>query len=123
MRRQPRAARIAALAGAALVAALQLCAPAPAQAAAASFDLVVSAAQHPGDAQVMVVQQGDEVTLKVTTELPVEVHVHGYEIEEAAAPGKPASVHFRAHATGRFPVEIHLKGGHRVIGYLEVHPR
>jgi heme/copper-type cytochrome/quinol oxidase subunit 2 len=70
------------------------------------------------------VQQGDDVTIHVTTtDAPIEVHLHGYDIEQTATPAMAASMHFIARASGRFPIEIHRQGKQRVIGYLEVHPR
>jgi hypothetical protein len=72
---------------------------------------------------VIAVQQGDEVSVHVITDTPIEVHLHGYDIEQTATPAKAASIHFAARASGRFPIEIHVAGRQRVIGYLEVHPR
>jgi lipoprotein-anchoring transpeptidase ErfK/SrfK len=53
-------------------------------------------------------KQGSTVRLTVTTDGPeTEVHVHGYDIEETAAPGAPAKFVFKAKNTGRFEVEAH----------------
>ena len=53
-------------------------------------------------------KQGSTVRLTVTTDgAETEVHVHGYDIEETAAPGAPAKFVFKAKNTGRFEVEAH----------------
>ena len=88
------------------------------------IELAIRDGRLPEDRRVVRVQQGDEVTLRWTTDRPCTLHLHGYDIEEKLAPGTPVSMRFTARATGRFPVEIHgLRGEERVIGYLEVHPR
>jgi hypothetical protein len=53
-------------------------------------------------------KQGSTVRLTVTTDgAETEVHVHGYDLEETAAPGAPAKFVFEAKDTGRFEVEAH----------------
>ncbi len=78
----------------------------------------------PDGQRVIRVQQGDEVTLTWTSDRPFTLHLHGYDIEETIAPGKPLAMRFTARATGRFPIETHdSRGQERTVGYLEVHPR
>ena len=81
---------------------------------------------------VVRVSQGDEVRLDWTTDEPVELHLHGYDIEAKAAPGKPAIMEFTARASGRFPVEAHGfdsgtsehgRHGESTLLYLEVLPK
>ena len=88
-------------------------------------DLEIRGGELPKEKRVVRVPQGDEVTLRWTTDRPVAIHLHGYDIETQLAPGKPASMRFTARATGRFPIEVHAHGGgeQRMLGYLEVHPR
>jgi hypothetical protein len=57
----------------------------------------------------------------VSAEEPVEVHVHGYDIEEEVEPEEPASISFDADLTGRFDIEDHETEA--VIGTLVVRPR
>jgi len=61
----------------------------------------------------------------LTSDQPVHVHLHGYDIESAVAPDHPTSLGFTANATGRFPIEIHSKERHkqRALAYIEVQPR
>lgn len=88
------------------------------------IELALRNGRLPEDRRVVRVQQGDEVTLRWTTDQPCTLHLHGYDIEERLVPGTPVSMRFTAHATGRFPIEIHgARGEERIVGYLEVHPR
>ncbi len=76
-------------------------------------------------------RQGDEVTLRVASDQPLDLHLHGYDIERTAAPETPAVFTFTARATGRFAMETHepaAKGAkshaHGVsLFYLEILPR
>ncbi len=53
-------------------------------------------------------KQGSTVKLTVTTDgAETDVHIHGYDIEKATAPGAPAKFNFVAKDTGRFEVELH----------------
>jgi len=53
------------------------------------------------------VREGDRVTMSITSERPVEVHVHGYDLEQEVEPGEPTELSFEADLTGRFPMENH----------------
>ncbi len=71
-------------------------------------------------------RSGDMVRLRWTTDAMIIVHLHGYDIEKKLNPDVPAVMSFEAHATGRFPVNLH--GGHDhcdsgTLLYLEVLPR
>jgi FtsP/CotA-like multicopper oxidase with cupredoxin domain len=70
------------------------------------------------------VHQGDEVELRWSSDQPVTLQLHGYEIGARVAPGKPASMAFNAKIPGRFPVHEHAEGAgnHRPVLYLEVYP-
>jgi hypothetical protein len=69
----------------------------------------------------VVVREGDEVTLRVTSEEAVELHVHGYDLEEEVEPVEPAMLSFEADETGRFGIEDHETG--EELGALVVEPR
>lgn len=77
------------------------------------------------------VRQGDQVELIIRSDRPVVLDLHGYDIEGAAAPEKPAIFSFTAKATGRFSIqaiEPAAKGGKghthgAALLYLEVLPR
>ena len=75
------------------------------------------------------VTQGDAVRLRWTSDRPIILHLHGYDIESKVAPGSVTEMAFIARATGRFPVEEHnphAQGGHahgEALVRIEVHPR
>ena len=67
------------------------------------------------------VEEGDFVTLRLTSERPVEVHVHGYDLEGDVLPGEETDLSFEADATGRFEIEDHETEAQ--LGTLLVQPR
>jgi hypothetical protein len=64
------------------------------------------------------VTKGQTVTLRVTSDVADEVHVHGYDKEAAIPAGGTAEVVFKADVAGVFEVELHKK--HLKIADLEV---
>lgn len=68
------------------------------------------------------VTEGDEVRIDWTTDEAAELHLHGYDIEVRAEPGRTVSMTFRAKTAGRFPISAH-NFGHHILMYLEVYPR
>jgi hypothetical protein len=87
-------------------------------------ELSIRGGALPEAQRVVRLTQGEEVVLRWTSDTPVAIHLHGYDIERKLAPGAPATMQFRARATGRFPVTVHGEGkGERPLGYVEVHPR
>ena len=87
------------------------------------FDLALKDGRLPENQRLVRVRQGDEVTLKWTTDRPFTLHLHGYDLEARLVPQTPIELRFTARATGRFPLEIHGPGTERTVGHLEVHPR
>ena len=87
------------------------------------FDLELKDGRLPEGQRLVRVRQGDEVTLKWTTDRPFTLHLHGYDLEARLVPQTPVEMRFTARATGRFPLEIHGPGTERTVGHLEVHPR
>lgn len=67
------------------------------------------------------VNEGDRVTLSIESDEPVEVHLHGYDVERDAGPGPAAELHFEADLTGRFEIENHET--EEELGELQVRPR
>lgn len=65
--------------------------------------------------------QGDQVTLRFTSDAPVEVHLHGYDLEEEVEPGEEAELSFEAELTGQFEIEDHETEA--PLGALLVEPR
>lgn len=71
--------------------------------------------------------EGDTVELRWTSDEPVELHLHGYDLKIQVRPDAPAAMVIEASATGRFPITSHGWGagghGHDALTYLEVYPR
>jgi hypothetical protein len=86
-----------------------------AHAAEVTFDLKIENGQVAKNMRLIRVKQGDAVTLRWTTDRPIVLHLHGYDIEKKVEPGAVTEMAFLARATGRFSVEEHktdAKGGH-----------
>jgi FtsP/CotA-like multicopper oxidase with cupredoxin domain len=69
--------------------------------------------------------KGDTVRIVVNADAPDEIHLHGYDIYEDAAPGRPARFVFRADIEGIFEIESHVAedaGKDPLIGRLVVEP-
>ena len=60
------------------------------------------------------VSQDDTVTLKIDSDAPGSLHLHGYDIEQEVTPGTVADFVFVADATGRYRMAFHpaAAGGH-----------
>jgi FtsP/CotA-like multicopper oxidase with cupredoxin domain len=52
------------------------------------------------------VDRGERVRIRVQADRNEEVHVHGYDLSQDVAPGKPAVIDFTADAPGVFEVEL-----------------
>ena len=65
-------------------------------------------------------EQGDTVRFRVRSDGDEEIHVHGYDLEEAVPAGKATTVSFPAEITGIFEIEFHGSG--ELIGELRVDP-
>ena len=66
------------------------------------------------------VYEGDQVKLQITSDRPIEFHLHGYDLTEEVEPGETADLSFEATDTGRFGIEDHNTDA--VIGVLLVQP-
>ena len=51
------------------------------------FDLALKAGALPKNLQTIKVKQGDSVELKWTSDQPIKMHLHGYDMEIAVKPG------------------------------------
>jgi hypothetical protein len=60
-----------------------------------------------GDVKSIQVAKGDTVRIVVTSDVDDEIHLHGYDIEREAGPGKPARFKFKATLEGAFELESH----------------
>ncbi|MEV4140483.1 hypothetical protein AB0J72_51005 [Dactylosporangium sp. NPDC049742] len=64
------------------------------------------------------VGKGSTIRLTVTSDVPDELHVHGYDRKAVLEAGRPATLEFRADTTGMFEVETH--SGHLLLVQLVV---
>jgi hypothetical protein len=95
-----------------------------------TFDLRLANGHLPENMRLVRVHQNDTVHLRWTTDRPLTLHLHGYEIEKRIPPGPPTEISFTAYATGRFPVHVHGPaapggGAHEEapLAVIEVYPR
>ena len=88
--------------------------------AGADFSFEVAAGKIIGP-PALVVREGEQVTLRVRSDVADELHVHGYDLTAPLPKGEEVALRFVASRAGRFEVELH--GGHRSLGALEVQPR
>ena len=91
------------------------------------FDLALKAGELPKEQRLLKVKQGDQVEFRWTSDRPVRLHLHGYDVEVAVKPGEPTVTALNARIAGRFSVEkLDDKGGGHHHGgrvlYFEVHP-
>ena len=91
------------------------------------FDLDLKAGVLPKDRQTIKVKQGDAVELKWTSDQPIRLHLHGYDMMIAVKSGEPTVTAINARIPGRFSAEKlqDKPGGHQHGGkvlYFEVHP-
>jgi uncharacterized cupredoxin-like copper-binding protein len=82
------------------------------------IEITVEGGKVVGGAQRHKAKLGDSVTLRVTSDVADEVHLHGYDKKVDVAPGYPAELTFTADIPGVFEVE--LEGKALPLGELEV---
>lgn len=96
-----------------------------------TFHLAISNDAVPAQQRLLRVNQGDLVRLNLTSDMPGEIHLHGYRLELKLTPGTAAELTFKARATGRYRIEWHRAGapkkggGHHgaALATLEVRPK
>jgi hypothetical protein len=90
---------------------------------AQGFTVVFVGGKVRGD-DTLKVRQGDDVDVRFTSDRPMVLHLHGYELEAKATPAQPGRLAFKASLPGRFPIHVHGQGAdnHRAALFIEVHP-
>ena len=68
-----------------------------------TFDLAIGEGGMVPDE--ITVNEGDRVRFRITSDNPLEFHLHGYDLEEEIEPDEPAELAFDATITGRFEIE------------------
>ena len=113
------------------LAALLLIVAGSAAAADLTFDIRIAQGRISDAIRLMRVHQGDSVTLRWTSDRPVMLHLHGYDLEKPVSADAVTQFSFTAYATGRFPIEIHAPAagagggvhGDAPLAIIEVYPR
>lgn len=80
----------------------------------------VSNGEPAGGVTKIKARKGETVSFVVTSDMPEEVHLHGYDISRDVGKGKPARFSFEAKLEGVFEVELENLGV--PIASLEVRP-
>jgi FtsP/CotA-like multicopper oxidase with cupredoxin domain len=78
-----------------------------------------------GEVESIEVEKGDQVRLVFRSNVPDSIHIHGYDLEQEAAPGQPARFSFPADIEGVFEIESHEaehQGKDALIARLVVEP-
>ena len=96
-----------------------------------TFNMNIVHGALPAHERVLRVEKGDAVRVRVTSDAPGELHLHGYRLEAKLTPGTRAELAFTAYATGRYPFEWHgaeragQTGSHHgpAFAALEVRPK
>lgn len=94
-----------------------------AAASSQSFAVELKAGRVKGE-ETLKVHQGDQVEVRLSSDRPMTLHLHGYDIDVKVVPPAPALLTFKAGVAGRFPVHEHREGAgnHRAVLFIEVHP-
>ena len=85
------------------------------------FTLVIKQKKLISGPTTIKVDQGEEVTINVTSDEAEEFHLHAYDNSVELEPNKQVALTFTAELSGRFPFE--LEHSKTEIGALEVQPK
>lgn len=86
-----------------------------------TFNLVIKEKKVVSGPATIKVNQGDEVTINITSDEAEEFHVHAYDNSIELESNVKATLTFTANLSGRFPFE--LEKSKTEIGALEVQPK
>jgi hypothetical protein len=74
------------------------------------IEITVSGGQVAGGVKRVAVDVGKSVTIRVTSDVAEEIHVHGYDLKQDLTPGVPAEISFTADIPGVFEIELEHSG-------------
>ena len=96
--------------------------PAPTPAPPPAFRTIRVVGGRPqGGVRTLTYEKGDEVRIRVRSDVADEVHVHGYDVTRTVPAGGSVRLRFDADIEGRFEIELHQ--AHVQLATLEVTPR
>ena len=75
-----------------------------------TFELAIVRGSLKVEQRVLRVGKGDALRLRVSSDTPGELHLHGYRLSSTVAPGVASEIAFKAYATGRYRLEWHPAG-------------
>ncbi|MEU0570081.1 hypothetical protein ABZ297_32515 [Nonomuraea sp. NPDC005983] len=78
--------------------------PAPGE---AHTDIAVVAGRVSPPSGWLEAAKGQQVSITVTSDVPDELHVHGYDLEAELPAGRSVTIRFKAGLSGVFEVETH----------------
>ena len=84
--------------------------PTSSSAAGSTLEVWFSGGQVNGDTGRVPVPAGDQVSITVTSDVPDEIHLHGYDLSAPVGPGTPGTLTFQATVPGVFEVELEQLG-------------
>lgn len=84
------------------------------------FELTIKNKKLVSGPETVKVNEGDHVGLKITSDIPEELHLHGYDISVDLEKDVPAELSFVASISGRFVYE--LEKSKTDLGAVEVQP-
>ena len=84
------------------------------------IELTIAGGNVEGGVRREQVKQGSQVTLRVTSDVADELHVHTYDLKLDLVPGQSSDLTFLAKVPGVFEVE--LEDRHKKVLELEVRP-
>jgi hypothetical protein len=73
-------------------------------------EVTVAGGQVTGGVSRTHIDVGESVTIRVTSDVAEEIHVHGYDLKRDLMPGVPVEVTFTADIPGVFEVELEHSG-------------
>lgn len=85
------------------------------------FELTIENKKITNGPEIIKVNQGDEVILKIISDQDEEFHLHGYDKSIDLLEGSASELKFTANLTGRFSYE--LEKSKTELGALEVSPK
>lgn len=83
--------------------------PSPAP-AARTLDVTFAGGKVTGVEGRVEVNKGEQLVLRVTSDIVEEIHVHGYDLYADLVPGQTAQLAFVADLPGAYEVELHDAG-------------
>jgi plastocyanin len=78
--------------------------------AATLVEITVTGGHVVGGPKQVQVAVGKSITVRVTSDVAEEIHVHGYDLKQDLTPGVPAEISFTADIPGVFEVELEHSG-------------